>query len=779
MKTAFKKSVILFLSLCIAIESIACGGGGYYMEYDMLFDRNYLFEKGEKTTSFNAWIYNSQLFGEDDLRVQNCESWATYLENVYRKEDLERIIYRSAEAPVDKVKEQKKLRSKRLSEKDVSKKEELFMDFISYALKVEKVIADNTPDPWAEEEQEINQEDYETRINEAKEKIKGLKDNFIKERYAFQLLKLYRYSKQWEAAAATYQSYFSGSTSMLSYWAMEHYAGILAKQGKSYQANYYFIKVYTNCPAKQQSSYLSMQLESEEDFKKTLEMCATTEEKMSLYYVRSMQTKALGLEDMKAITTALGNHEYARVIMTHEINKLEKGQLTDAMDDAQHDEKLLAAQKANYIKDLIAFNESMLAKDNEDQFWHLSLAYLYYQNKQHADCSALVEKIHPKSASLQKQQIIIYLINYLATKETLTEVDENIIGQKLFELNENQVSYPFVNDHGDHYVYEYDEYNTANEFIFRQIYERSKTKNAFLELIFSGGTISGLKAEYDYYYDENSKRKSDVTYIDQVLKDLQKTPETTLSLYAANYFFDKASDYSYGSNYDLDFEQCAQQLKEVKATFLLRDPDRLEEAIALFSELPEQMRDENIYGDPFAFDIKNPDSYEFESNGYCYRCPSMSKLDFAKKLNNLNKKKSTGLDYYKLGMAYYNCSYYGVQWKAMAYYRSYSYPNGFYSMKVAQSFFKKALAAGKLTEEQEAKIYFMLARCEQNEYTQEHGEITAYYNSDNEFTFDVYMNDMRNAGAFSNFEILYKKYRNTAFYNELIGECSYFDYYIN
>lgn len=778
MKTALKKSVILFLSLCIAIESIACGGGGYYMEYDMLFDRNFVFENGEKTTSFNGWIYNSELYKEEDLRIQNCDSWAKYLENVYRKEDLQRIIYRSATVAFDKVKEQKKLRSKRLSEKDISKKEGLFLDFIAFALKVEKVVAENTPDPWAEEEQKMNPEDFEARISEANAKILSIKDDFIKERYAFQLIKLYRYSQQWEEAGKTYQTYFAKSTSMLSFWAMEHYAGILAKQGKSYEANYYFIKVYTNCPSKRRSSYLSMKLESKEDFNKTLEMCASAEEKMALRFVRSMQTKALGLEDLQAITGALGNHEYARIIMTHEINKLEKGNLSEDGTLAGQDEKMLAAQKTNYTKELIAFNEKMLAKDNEDQFWHLSLAYLYYLNKQHNDCSALLEKVHPKSTGLQKQHTIIYIINYLATKETLTEIDENIIGQKLFELNENRVSYPFVNDRNNIDIYEYDEYNTANEFIFRQIYERSKTKNAFLELIFSGETISGLKSEYSYYYDEKTRKKSDVNYIDQVLKDLEKTPETTLSMYAAHYFFNNSSVYEYESRGDLDFEQCALQLKEIKATFLMRDPDRLEEAIALFSELPENMLRENIGGDPFAFDIKNPEAYLFDGY-YYYNEPSMTKLDLAKKLHQLNKKKSSGLDYYKLGLAYYNCSYYGVQWKAMAYYRSFSSPNGFYSMKVAQSYFKKALAAGKLTEEQEAKIHFMLARCEQNEYTQEHGEITAYFNSDNEFTFDLYMRDMRSAGAFSHFEILYKNYRNTSFYNELIGECYYFNYYIN
>ncbi|ASS48755.1 MAG: hypothetical protein A3D31_06585 [Candidatus Fluviicola riflensis] len=774
MKAAFKKSVILFLSLCIAIESIACGGGGYYMDYDMLFDRNILFDNGKKTTTYNAWVYNSEFYAEDSPRIQNTESWATYLENVYRKEDLERFIYRSSGVKFDKTKEQKRLRSKRMSDTDISKKETLFLDFIAYALKVEKVISDNTPDPWAEEVKEINLTDFNDRITEGKALIKAVKDDFMKERYAFQLIKLYRYSNQFEDAEKTYKTYFSNSTSLIGYWAMEHYAGILMKQNKPFEANYYFIKVYTNCPSKRESSYLSMQLDSEEDFKKTLALFTETEEKMALHYVRSMQTKALGLEDMQIISKTLGNHEYARIIMTHEINKLEKGLLTEDESDDKQDEKLLAEQLGNYTKDLIAFNEEMLAKDGEDQFWHLSLAYLYYLNGQHAKCSALLEKIHPKTPDFQKQHTIIYIVNYLGTRQTLTEIDENIIGEKLFALNGNSVSYPFLHDEREENYYETDEYNTVNQFIFRQIYKRSQTKNAFLELIFSGQTISDLQSEYLYDNDEKSEKPSELAHIDQVLNDLAKTPETTLSIYAANYFF---YNYDYSRNSNLDFEQCEQQLKEFKATLLMRDPDRLQEAVAIFRELPKNMQGESIYGDPFKFDLKNPGFDRFDENRYSQ--PSMTKYELAKTLNELNKKKSTAKDYYNLGLAYYNTSYYGLQWKAMAYYRSSYAPNGFYSMKTAQVFFKKALAFGKLTDEQEAQIYFMLARCEQHEYTQKNGEITAYFDSNNRFSFDTYMGNMRSDGAFSNFEILDRNYRNTAFYDELINECYYFNYYIN
>ena len=792
MKHFLNRLTALFLSVCIAFQSIACAWSPY-MEYEMLFDRNYVFNHASNSTTYNAWFYNTEKYNSNITIHENCRSWAEYLENVYAIDDLQSFIYRPSDSFSNKQKELKKLRAKRLSDHVIHDKEQFFIQFVEVALRIEKLINQNTPDPWAEEKKAIDVTIFQPLILEVNHLIQQTSDVFKRERYAYQLIKLFRYSNQFEQVELTYKTYFATSSSMLSYWSMEQYAGCLALQGKNNEANYFFTKVYVHCPAKRMSSYLSTQLNSEQDFKETLAMCATQEEKMALHYMRAMRTKGLALSDMQEISQSLGNHEYARVIMTHEINKLEKiifkranyyeSEESENSDESKTNE-LLKGQLMSYLKELIIFNKQMVPNDSTDAFWKLSLAYLYYLDHQHQACSEVLSKIIVTTDNVQKQFDIIFIVNYLETKAVLTEIDENILGNKLFSLNQKNPSYPFVNDaFNDQNTFTnesflIEEYNTINEFIFSKIEERYRAKNTFVSLIFSGRTMdSDLYLEFQ---NPKTKKVRSVDDISRLIADLQKTPETKLSLFASSYYFNEQyGDYN-TEKVLRDFDYCEALLKEFKASLLMRQPERLNEAIQLLSSLPENIKNYNaVIGDPFQFSIQNPDFQEFDEKRYEYN--AFSKLEFSKKLYDLHLNKKSALDFYKLGLAYYNSSYYGLQWKSMAYYRCSYEPNGNLNMNICEEYLKKALALGGWSKEKEAEIYFMLARCEQNKYTLKHGSIPSDYKGDDfvEEHFTKYYDEMKNLGSLSNFNVLQKEYKNTRFYDELVKECKYFEYYVN
>jgi hypothetical protein len=151
------------------------------------------------------------------------------------------------------------------------------------------------------------------------------------------------------------------------------------------------------------------------------------------------------------------------------------------------------------------------------------------------------------------------------------------------------------------------------------------------------------------------------------------------------------------------------------------------------------------------------------------------------RLYTMAKQNNSAEDYFKLGLAYYNMSYYGVSWSLMGYYRYSSGLNGFYDMSVPQQFFDKAISTGGLNREMKAKAHFMLARCEQNQFCNG-TDISRNYRSYNGYFndgFDRFQDEIRSSGYRENFEILKNQYSNTRFYRELIKECKYFDYYVN
>jgi len=781
----YQKSIALFLSFVIALQSISCIWEPY-MGYDMLFDKDIIFHNSKKNISYNAWYYNEELYSSENLNFQNADSWVAFLEAAYRREDLISFIYRSEINYGSREKELLKLRKNRRKVIKAPLKEIQFVDCIIFALKVEKLMIKNTPNPWEDTPVKINLVDFSPLINQANIQINASLDPFIKERYAFQLIKLYRYSKQYNAFVANYKKYFENKQSMISAWAMEHYAGVLSETKKRAEANYYFAKVYMNCPSKRSSSYLSMKLSSTTDFERTLSLCSNDEEKMALYYIHAMQTKSLAMAALKKITQNIGNHEYARIVMSHEINKLEKILLIkeEKEEDFEYQSeqtkelRLLKGQVPAYLKELIQMNQNMLVKDDANSFWHLSLAYLYYLDNQYDACTAALKDILPSSPEIQKQHDIIFIINYLDAHNSLTEEDENILGEKLFSINEHNPNYNFFSD--KLYTNESflgDEYNTINELFFRKIAERYQASNSFVATIFSGKYFTNdlcIKSAVlkDNEQDDLEFQVND-SDIDLILSDLKRTPESKLSLFAASYYF-QTVDYLYSKDTPklptLPFRICEQKLLELKATILLRNPALIDQALEIYTTLPSKLTNEKfVYGSPFTYSSKSPN---FSLHDQMQdRFPKITRLEFAQNVKRLSTQPLTAENAFELGVAYYNCSYYGLQWKLLAYYRQYSSPDGNVDMSVAENYLNTALSLGGLTQERQAQAYFMLARCEQNRYP------LNYDYGEGGFTDNF--DKMKSSGRMRNLQKLASNYYGTATFQEIIRQCKYFEYYIN
>ena len=209
----------------------------------------------------------------------------------------------------------------------------------------------------------------------------------------------------------------------------------------------------------------------------------------------------------------------------------------------------------------------------------------------------------------------------------------------------------------------------------------------------------------------------------------------------------------------------------------MRNPDNLSEAIELLNDIPIEIKNSHkIYGDPIYFSVKNPIHEAKISKSISY-----TKIDLAKKLYLLNKNKSTAKDYFDLGLAYYNLSYYGLQWYGLSYFRSSVGPNGNYLMDVSENYFNKALRSTNLSPELITSIYFMLAKCQLNSYTQKNGEIPSdYYNQNTiELGFTNYILEMYRTGNQSYFEKIKNTCSRTLTFQKIIKECKYFNYYVN
>jgi hypothetical protein len=633
--------------------------------------------------------------------------------------------------------------------------------------------------------------------------------SMIKERLAFQLIKLHRYEENYQEVLTVFEKNFSVTSSFIGYWAMDHYAGALKKLGRKAEANYYFSKVYVNSPSRRASAYSSIKISSEEEMNDVKNICKTIDEKLALHFIRGVESKALSLGDIDFIIKNAGNHEYARVLMSYEINKLEQKLLNKYPSQFFDDIKKETEEASNYLKQLIELNKKIISVDDASRFWHMSLAYLHYMNKDYTNCKSILDNNLPNSNDLKIQHTVIEILSYIASREELTVTDENILGHKLYEINKNKetissitTSNTSIEEQNGYYESNYrkgdEDYNTINEYIFELIYSKVKNKNTYKELIFNGETIRyDLFARDSPNWNEVEQRgkKLSVEYIDELLSSFETTEKTKLVEFAAKYYFDFNNQSNRTYNYDYydyygvgnvyfyldNYYDIKSVLLELKATLLMRNPNKLNESIAIFEQLPEKIINASkVYKNPFDMSAKNirfDDKINFEN---IQEENSYTKLKLAKQLQlHLERANATNsaIDYYNLGVAYYNISYYSNMWSFLAYYRCTYEPNGFLDNSIALNFLNKALSIGLKNRELEAKAHFMGARCELNLFTQGYGGIGN--NTEDGLYFDDFMSEINQKGYQKNFSALKNSYSNTQFYRDIISECSYFNYYQN
>ena len=796
-KISFLTLLLTFINITVPKHGQNCGG--YYMYYHMLFDRDLVFSSGKSLTSFNLWNYNSSLYGTYPIQLQNTTEWANFLENKYIAKDLIPFIYREG-GFTNHAQEMSNLKQARVSDKEISQKETVFINYLELSLQIEKHLKAYAPDPWSYEEKEKtkNPEEYNRLVAKANQMLQVAQHQIIKERLAFQLIKLHRYEENYQEVLNAFERNFAATNSFIGYWAMDHYAGALASMGRKAEANYYFSKVYVNSPSRRESAYLSISINSEQEMNEAKSLCQSNDEKLALHFIRGIETKNLAIDDIDFIFKNGGNHEYARVLMSHEINKMEYlllPQNGDSFEYSSEDDPIKSKDEAvNYMNRLITLNKLMLPKDDSNKFWYLSLGYLHFLNKDYASCKAVLDGNIPNDENLKRQHTVIEILNYVASRNELSVVDENIIGHKLYEINDynenlaplstvdaNKSRY-FSKDDENYYMAGSEDYNTINAYLFELIYEKVKGKNAFKELVFNGGTMDSdlFRRDYkDWNENEQGKKALSPEYIAELLTAFETTEKTKLVEYASRYYF------GMGKNFDSDvyyyiskFSDIKYVLNELKATLLMRKPEKLTEAIEIFEKLPENFSNTTTrYTDPFAMTAKpiileTPEEINYEN--------ALDKLTLAKKLQiHYEKAKATNsaIDYYYLGLAYYNLSYYSDSWKFLAYYRCTTKPNGFTDNSISMNFLNKALTIGLGNRELEAKAHFMAARCELNLFTQNYGEIQDNY--EDNLNFDKFLFDIKQQGFQKNFAVLKNTYFNTQFYQEIVSECSYFSYYLN
>lgn len=763
------------LTLSFGLQSLqACMPFDDSYHYFNLFVPEWLFSSEYEPAFYTSESYYN-IWAKADYPDANLNSWQHFFGKPVKEEPLRKVLYDSWIEGYEKVSRKVLVQSLLFEGAMVSiPKQEAAKQYLLLALEME-ALANRPADTWGYQVQEkLAPEAAADLVQRLEKALEREKFPFLKNRYAFQLLKAYRYTGQTQEAIQFYEKHFTPlqQKDLISYWAMDHYAGLLLQSGESGKGYYHFLKVFEQAPSRRHSAYYSFNISTGQDWEETYKQCQTPKEKALMHFIRGTKQKVLGLEDMRAIFGLLGNHEWLRIVMAREINKLEstnlgyygKQPIAMLMQRVQNQQSLLKnTEYEDYAGQLLRFATTAYYNNRDDHFWALAKGYLEYMLGRLSTARITLEAAGtPEGAQQRVQGELLLAIQLMQQSAPLSDEQENTIATQLVELFAD----PMAN---------WSTQQNNQEFILELLaYRKRQSGEAIMGRLLAREVIS------------TTKMNPTTEGVDSLLAFINQPGHNQLELLALKHFTGNTDTWSsFSRDAGAAIRRVRYDVLDIKGRLLMRNPENLEAAAALFDSLPAEY-DFPLQENPFNMSVND-----------CVHCQSYTSASFTRnsfvhklaEIYQIAQETNSPTDYYLLGNAYYNMTYFGPAYEIMNYYRSGASYDGFYDCRAALSFYDKAMKYAQdpesaaracfMAAKAQQKIFYVkaLAELDQPDYWYDKFIVDDWAGSG--MTFDEVQAKMQAQGYLSYFKRLKEQYPRTQFYQRAVRECNYLNYYVD
>ncbi|RYD96650.1 MAG: hypothetical protein EOP54_13200 [Sphingobacteriales bacterium] len=352
------------------------------------------------------------------------------------------------------------------------KKNKEYLDYLIYAKKCELNASEANAD-WNENKKQPIQSNNSLK-DEGLTAFKKEKNDFLKMKYAFQVLRMAFYANQNEEVLSLYDQYLANKadrsvayTRIIGFKAGAHY-----REGEKPLAGYYYAKMFDNSDAYKYDAMISFEWARKKYNSETgalqkdmiqdiYALCKTDHERAVVMVMKGLRAYPdFALEDIKKAYALDPNVEGIDVLMNREINKLEEdyfqqliyaeNKLPDAriwyygirnMDYSENKADATADKTyKDYIKSLNAFSDQLIAdkKAGTPALWHLTKAYLSCMQNNAPEMQASLDKAAAsgmKESEKGLYQVIDLLYTLYKSKTITTQIEADLL-PKLKALNE-------------------------------------------------------------------------------------------------------------------------------------------------------------------------------------------------------------------------------------------------------------------------------------------------------------------------------------------------------
>ncbi|MBL7920994.1 MAG: hypothetical protein JNJ40_11810 [Bacteroidia bacterium] len=723
-----KSGLFLISGLTVAaITVLACGGGDWDGTEDSMFTPEIInqpkykpFFRTQATPFYDGYDdASARIFKEE-----NTKDWMGYLGNNLTKEAIDYWLYEASINQIDSMifyikKKPANLtsRSQGYSLKTVQPESKAtgFLYFVGFAKRNEDFTVKEI-NYWGDTEKKKETFSIIKQIAGGVNFLAKATDPFMKERYAFQLERLYFFNKDYVNTIKVYkdnEAVFK-SEDNLKWRALSYSAGAYYRQKQFAQANYLFSKIYDGFDVMQKSAYLSFHPVQQADWEACLALAKNTHEKEVLWQMFGLYTDYLTA--MKEILKLNPKSEMADVLLMRAVNIEEEKFNGSLGNDISKQKELI--EKID--KNLVAFLNETSANNttNNPVIWHLAAAYINYIKKDFAtgDKQLKLAEKYSKTSNLIKSQY--HLISIVGKVSRLTELTSKAEAELLTDL---KVLFKDKTDETFRFAAAQQWVRTTLAKLAIQKGERDKA-----ELISNG--IESAR------FEKIDELKNMIAYCDKEPKsEFEKLFTEVSSLNKFDYVELLAIRYAH--------------------------KDQLEDALRAYKSIPKH--NTVLLGNPFTIHIKDCHDCDHEAK----QKTKYTSISFVEKLIEMKgiaaaKPAEAAQNYFLIANGFYNMTYYGNA-------RLFSVNRvggwGYTSPLDCSLALKYYLLAKQNSTDAEfkAKCTFMAAKCEQNEF----------FNTKP----DTYKGDFKSGIYFAQ---LKKEYASTKYYQEIIKECSYYRSYV-
>jgi hypothetical protein len=736
------KNYLLILSIYLFAGNsvIACSyGEPTYFDFHQLFIGD-----GDRGEACNCGISG------------NLEEWNSFFKNKY-KDDISNIVFNYSIKQVEELLKTEK-----------KKKYKQAFEYLIYAKELGLAsdrIGGNV-DPYSWEYEEILKKPFfkESLLDKGIKGFKKAKDKRLKMRYAYQIVRYLHYSRKYKEAISFYEKNVPqlNLKNELYYYSLDQISGCYFSDGQTAQAAYGFLKVIENSKDRKESARLSFSIHSSWDFDSLLVLCQNKKEQVqarllvtSEYYNYSdaewILKNAFDEEALLSIYYYNDVHEEGKYYWM----ELDNYKKTSWYND---DDEIARSKDINIIQQILAHPET-----TKKDFWSMCLAYLYHQQGDLIKANNTINKIKEVTI-VSKDRLGFFKRFYAASgKNKITDEVEN----ELFDIRDEHLKTLKGSEHN----LMLDVYYTMLKTFY--LSKKESLKAGLITLSKEGADqIYDLKQLSDLknLYERKDKNKMELYLLAKSLGNgidiTDYVNEKTASYYLMTNEFYKAREY---------FKKVPKDYNAIIGASFSEESKNYQ--FNGYSNIPKQIFSINIK-EGFQFNVdKMLTDKTYKNLQFNFIKDEFTKQQLNEYLIMLTHMANNGNvnANYVLGNYYYNNSQFGYFRNVLIYYPDNNYCSDCRTDEMLSEYneysnkhYAKALELSS-NKEFKARITYFMAKNRAFSST-----FNGYSNNE-----DKYIADSRLTSYYGLFEDLNSTYRDTKFYQEIIGECKTFNYYVN